>query len=470
MMARRALVLAALLLIAGGAHAVCGDYPGLCFDSSTLMTPHAGFNNMRVQNTSSLPGLLGPAGEDNACVAGDFISGGSCGAMRTACQISHMATTDPLIAPGDPNGSHVHTFMGNISIDEDTDVTVDLVTGAANTTCKGGIANRSAYWFPSMIDVRTGAVVKPQDSAFDGAGVYYKTIAVGATRINAFPRTFRMIAGAATSTAPQTNVDYRCSGDGAPGGIVSSFIDLPFCGSTRDMIMSVSFPQCAALDGEAPFGTLSGSYLADWKPIPTFWQLMYFEGVAAGDITNLVVTAGGGYTAPTVVTDREGTSTLKERAHIVLTDMTAGQWVEVASRRYTSTGASTALQIAHALQGGSPETNSPDHKSHISFQGNNDPKIGCPDAFPYALPMVQLEVHYKASTEEQQRAWRLSSDKYKGKPGYSGHGDFIFAWDNDIHRAWVLGCDRTGGDCHSNLLGCKDPTTGEETQCRKISF
>jgi len=463
---------ALLLLVSGGAYAACADYPGLCFDSTTLVTPAAGFSTAKVQNTSERPAGLGGAGEDNACVAGDFVSGGTCGAMRTACQVSHMGTMDPLVAPGDANGSHVHTFIGNIGIDADTDVSIDLQTAAENTTCRGGIRNRSAYWFPSMIDVRTGAVLKPQEGASEGQKIYYKSLEAGAHRLNTIPRTLRMIAGTASSTSPQNfdQFNFRCAGQGAPGDIESSVTDLPYCGAGNDVIMSASFPQCVALDGEAPFGTLSGAYVG-WKPLPTFFELQFrFDALTLGDVTNLVVTAGGGASAPTVVTERAGTATLPERSHIAVVALTAGQWIEVAGRRYTSTGSSTALQVVQALQGGAPETNSPDHKSHVTQQGNEDPTTSCPDAFPYAIPAVQIEVHYRGADEEAQKAMRLSCDTYNGKAGYCNHADFIFGWDEDIHRAWVLGCDRTGGDCHATLIGCKDPTTGAETQCRKLSF
>jgi len=451
---------------------VVSAYAGLIFDPTTLVTPAAGFSTAKVQNTSTRPGLLGPAGEDNACVAGDFISGGSCGAMRTACKVSHMGTLDPLVFPGEADSSHLHVFIGNVSIDEATDVSVDLQTAAANTTCKGGIRNRSAYWTPPLIDVRTGAAVTPLDTAFEGQKIYYKSIAVGAHRVNTIPRTFRMITGTASSTGPQNAnfYNFRCGGAGAPGDIEESISDLPFCGVGTDIIQSISFPQCAALDGLAPFGTLSGSY-SGWKPLPTFFEAQFrFDSLTLGDVANLVVTAGGGAATPTVVTERTGTGTLVERSYIAVVALTAGQWIEVAGKRYTSTGESTALQVVQALQGGAPVTNSPGHKSHITFQSDDDPKTSCPDAFPYAMPMVQLEFHYRVTSEEQQRAWRLACDAYKGKAGYCSHADFIMGWDEDIHRAWVLGCDRTGGDCHAHLIGCKDPTTGAETQCRQMSF
>jgi hypothetical protein len=465
---QKKIFVAALVLFAGLANA----YPGLRFDPTTLVAPAAGFNTVKVQNTTERPALLGPAGEDNACVAGDFVDGGSCGAMRTACKVSHMGTLDPLIAPGNPDGSHAHTFIGNTGIDENTDVAVDLQTTADNTTCKGGIRNRTAYWFPSMIDVRTGAVLTPRESAFEGQSIYYKTLETGAHRVNTIPRTLRMITGTATSTSPQNfdQFNFRCAGQGAPGDIESSITDLPYCGAGNDLIQSITFPQCAALDGLAPFGALSGSY-SGWKPLPTFFESQFrFDSLTLGNVTNLVVTAGGGAVAPTVVTEREGTASLVERAYIAMPALTAGQWIEVAGRRYTSTGSSTALQGVQALQGGAPVTNSPGHKSHVAHQGNQDPKISCPDEFPYSMPAVQLEIHYRAADEEGQKAMRLACDSYKGPAGYCNHADFIMGWDEDIHRAWVLGCDRTGGDCHSHLLGCKDPVTGAETQCRKMSF
>jgi Domain of unknown function (DUF1996) len=90
------------------------------------------------------------------------------GAFRTVCGYSHMNFDDAIVFPGQPGASHLHVYFGNTQVDAST--TISVLPTRGNSTCRGGIANRSAYWVPAVIDTRTGAPVKPL-----GAHVYYKS-------------------------------------------------------------------------------------------------------------------------------------------------------------------------------------------------------------------------------------------------------------------------------------------------------
>lgn len=81
------------------------------------------------------------------------------GAFRINCFMSHMAYDDPIVAPGRPGGSHLHSFFGNDSIDAYSSSAT--VANSGGSTCTGGTANRSGYWVPSMIDTRTQRAVQP---------------------------------------------------------------------------------------------------------------------------------------------------------------------------------------------------------------------------------------------------------------------------------------------------------------------
>lgn len=90
------------------------------------------------------------------------------GSFRTYCFYSHMAADDPLVAPGRPGGSHLHTFFGNTGVDAFS--TADSIQFGGESTCRGGTANRSAYWVPSIIDTNTGQAIVPEFLI-----AYYKT-------------------------------------------------------------------------------------------------------------------------------------------------------------------------------------------------------------------------------------------------------------------------------------------------------
>ena len=63
-----------------------------------------------------------------------------------------MSFDDPIVFPGQPGRSHLHTFFGNTGANADS--TAESIRGTGNSTCRGGIANRSSYWVPTLIDIR----------------------------------------------------------------------------------------------------------------------------------------------------------------------------------------------------------------------------------------------------------------------------------------------------------------------------
>ena len=100
---------------------------------------------------------------------------------------------------------------------------------------------------------------------------------------------------------------------------------------------------------------------------------------------------------------------------------------------------------------------SPDHKSHMSFEvWNNDTrKSQCPTTHPVELPMISEKIKFKVSEEGQTTRWRLSSDNYdKTIPGgYSLHADWFNGWDPTVLETWVKNCLQANRDCHVDLQG-----------------
>ena len=154
------------------------------------------------------------------------------GQFRIQCDYSHMSNDDPLVYPNQEGAAHNHTFFGNTSVNYKT--SIDTLPLVGNSTCLGGIANRSAYWVPSLIDTSTNAPLKPYFALF-----YYKT--GHPDTVIAPPKGLRMLAGTSSAQSPQDGdieiVRYVCNEVYA--GRQNS---IPAC--SGDLLIQVQFPGC----------------------------------------------------------------------------------------------------------------------------------------------------------------------------------------------------------------------------------
>ena len=184
---------------------------------STDIAPAVGFSELRVKPTTDLP------------------IPGTGGAFRVICTPSHMSNDDPVVYPFQQGAAHHHTFFGNTSVNYKSDLMTFATTG--NSTCKGGIMNRSAYWMPSMIDTASKTAVKPDVAIF-----YYKNGRTPPGLINAPPKGLRMIAGNSKATSATTSkANFTCLSRVPFYGWKQS---IPACNVGETMQMHVAFPQC----------------------------------------------------------------------------------------------------------------------------------------------------------------------------------------------------------------------------------
>src|SRR5690348_12510654 len=68
---------------------------------------------MPVIDGGKLPATAAGAPAVQVKATADFGAASEIGAFRTMCNPSHMAFNDPIVYPGQPNRSHLHTFFGN---------------------------------------------------------------------------------------------------------------------------------------------------------------------------------------------------------------------------------------------------------------------------------------------------------------------------------------------------------------------
>jgi hypothetical protein len=97
-----------------------------------------------------------------------FQENGSASAYRMFCTVGILTRDDPLVYPGQPDATHLHQTFGNTGTNANSNYQSLRTSGG--TTCGQSSTpfNRSAYWFPAMLD-GVGDVVKP-----DYIKLYYK--------------------------------------------------------------------------------------------------------------------------------------------------------------------------------------------------------------------------------------------------------------------------------------------------------
>lgn len=238
------------------------------YNPATIPRPAAGSSTLDLYQTSQQPT------RDHDSI----------GAFRTVCTPSHFNRDDSLIFPGQVGRAHLHMYFGNTGSNANS--TPESIRTTGNSTCRGGIANRSTYWVPAMIDTADGAVMN-----MDRADVYYKTGYSGLRneQIQSIPPGLRMIAGDMMATQKLGgfwgNFDFRCGGQrdtAIPNGCTSG-----------ELSVELLFPQC--WDGRnltspdhkshMAYGTGSGCPASHPVALPVITYVVHFP-IPAGRNTS----------------------------------------------------------------------------------------------------------------------------------------------------------------------------------------
>jgi hypothetical protein len=162
--------------------------------------------------------------------------------FRADCTYSHRLADDPIVLPGLPGASHMHSFVGNKALDADT-TAADLTKFTA-TTCKP-VQDHSAYWVPTLYDNATG---KPVETT--GFRVYYRSLRNSSTGVLPLPNGLRMIAGDAKKKVPTprgAQGQFYCAfyGPGDLDGVARSTDgNWPICGAGATFHFMLQFPDC----------------------------------------------------------------------------------------------------------------------------------------------------------------------------------------------------------------------------------
>ena len=220
---------------------------GPTIDRSLIPPPATGHADRRVR--SVLRSLS--SGADCSVLSVDCvmpavfrIASSDIGAFRVNCTYAKMAFDDPIVFPAQAGVSHLHTFTGNTGVDAYS--TAESIAGTGNSTCAGGILDRSSYWFPAMIDTADGRPIAPTANLVYYKGSYQFDIS---KTVQAPPAGLRMVSGNAKNTDPETTgARYICLGPhrenpGWKRTIAQANAD-GTCVVGGDFIMRIDFPNC----------------------------------------------------------------------------------------------------------------------------------------------------------------------------------------------------------------------------------
>ena len=230
---------------------------------STIPKARPSFKVERVMNS-----FTGPysSGNQEVNVPKYFASSITTGAFRVSCKFSHAAFDDPIVWPGQAGRTHLHQFFGNTLTRSST--VLDNMASSGDSTCAGGIFNRTGYWTPTLVYHCPAGSTDGCNTARDGevkvvdagANFYYKcsmgfdcrTGGNGGTPLQWWPVGFRMIAGNPNATTDQDGrILWRCLDSGGlelwRGGHIPTDAELAAAGGAgacTGLEASVTFPIC----------------------------------------------------------------------------------------------------------------------------------------------------------------------------------------------------------------------------------
>jgi hypothetical protein len=145
------------------------------------------------------------------------------------CRFTHAAPDDPIVYPGEPGKSHLHTFVGNRTTNA---FSTAASLRSSGTTCDRS-ADRSAYWVPALY--QGSKLILPTH-----ATVYYRRFTLAP--VHPFPNGLRMIAGNShATTAQRMRVTFWDCGFTSP---VRHSAHILTCPRGATLHLNIVFPQC----------------------------------------------------------------------------------------------------------------------------------------------------------------------------------------------------------------------------------
>ncbi|SFR84850.1 F5/8 type C domain-containing protein [Agromyces sp. CF514] len=155
--------------------------------------------------------------------------------FQANCTFSHNRPDDPIVFPGQPGASHLHTFVGNRSTDAFT--TTDSLLANAGSTCTVP-QDHSSYWFPALY--KGTQVIEPDIPMT----IYYKSGIDDYRKVQPFPQGLRFVAGDMKATVDQFRTAPGAVEGWECGGISKSWEIPDYCDPGTELNIRYQAPSC----------------------------------------------------------------------------------------------------------------------------------------------------------------------------------------------------------------------------------
>lgn len=164
-------------------------------------------------------------------------------AFKVTCYPTRIAPDDPIVFPGQPGRSHMHSFFGAPSVD--ADATAESLLAEPEGRCGSHYTmDRSAYWVPTLY--QNGDPVFRDDGSIELRAYYVRAGAGHGEPVEQpFPQGLRIIAGDMHATTPQPKaVGYKCAGTVDTGRQRGYWDEFPSCNPDETLVIELRFPDC----------------------------------------------------------------------------------------------------------------------------------------------------------------------------------------------------------------------------------
>lgn len=385
------------------------------------------------------------------------------GAFRFACTHAKFGLEDPVVYPGMASG-HLHEFTGNTAIDRYTTTTTIRTKGMSTCGDPNDAlhpVNRSAYWWPAIIDVAKGALVK-----VSGTQDYYKmpsdpTVRTSGSVTGSIAGTTLTVTAAAL---PIVGHGEELSGTGitAHTSVIAQLTGTPFGVGTYTITPSqtassttITVESPFTADGVGPAGDITGN-CASHTPAPHTCVniprgMKYVSGFnkATGFCGPTDLSSGCPDSTGFAFQCHSSAASLGTAIGPLYTSMEAAR---------TSGNCAVGGQLRIALSGkgcwDGVNIDSPDHRSHVG--GGNV----CDSSTPIRINGFSTQNWYTIDQDFMDGNWKLTSDEMVATcagaavvAGCTAHLDYMWGWSPTASATWYDRCILSHNSCSVGELG-----------------
>ncbi|WP_345570240.1 DUF1996 domain-containing protein [Nonomuraea rosea] len=211
--------------------------------------------------------------------------------FQANCSVTANRPDDPIVFPGLPGASHMHTFVGNTTTNAASTLNSLLAGGTSCTNHH----DKSAYWFPSFY--KGSQLIEPVGPQV----IYYKSGILDYSKVRTFPQGMRFVVGSPNATLAEFR-DSPGAVEGFECGDLSRLYDLPSaCPAGSQVNVRFQAPSC--WDGVHLDSADHKSHLAYpvngectvSHPVPVPMLEFKIAFPASGDLSQARLASGRGY-------------------------------------------------------------------------------------------------------------------------------------------------------------------------------